>query len=456
MRTLSEIATSRRLAGLRRRLEWLGPFSPFATIATFSPAARMLLADAEASIERVLHLVRLCVFLVASAVGLFGFGLMDPRLWAAWSVLIGGFLVFWIVVWRRLGRGQTSLGLGCGLILLDGFLIARGILLLSDPGGLYRSVMPDGYRMVLSAISRADVEAITPPMLVFLAMSGSFRLDPRLALFSTVVALAVYAYLRAVFPAPPNQALSVGVVVLASGALGANAARVIRYMTLKASQERVLQRYVPASLTEEILRSGEPEHAARVEEVTVLMSDIRGFTRLSESLEPEAAVRLLNDCFGVLVVPLTEEGAVLDKYLGDGILAFFEGAGHVERALRAGRGMLASLDAWNASRPVETPLRIGVAIHAGRALLGTIGAGSRRDYTLIGDVVNVTARLEELNKRFGSTMIVSADALGLAPGDAAADLSGPAVIDVRGRGAAVEVYYFPAESAPAVPARTRT
>jgi class 3 adenylate cyclase len=377
----------------------------------------MLLADAEASIERVLHLVRLCVFLVASAFGLFGFGLMDPRLWAAWSVLIGGFLVLWIVVWRRLGRGQTSLGLGCGLILLDGFLIARGVLLLSTRAACTDRV-PDAYRMVLSVISRADVEAITPPMLVFLAMSGSFRLDPRLAVFSTVVALAVYAYLRAVFPAPPNQAFSVGVVVLASGALGANAARVIRYMTLKASQERVLRRYVPASLTEEILRSGEPEHAARVEEVTVLMSDIRGFTRLSESLGPEAAVRLLNDCFGVLVAPLAEEGAVLDKYLGDGILSFFEGAGHGERALRAGRAMLASLDAWNASRPEETRLRIGVAIHAGRTLLGTIGAGSRRDYTLIGDVVNVTARLEELNKRFGSTMIVSADALRLAPGDA--------------------------------------
>ena len=91
--------------------------------------------------------------------------------------------------------------------------------------------------------------------------------------------------------------------------------------------------------------------------------------------------------------PLADHGAVLDKYLGDGLLTFFEGPRHAERALLAGREMLAALAEFNRSHTNRPPLRVGIAIHTGTTLLGTVGAGARRDYTVIGDVVNVTARL---------------------------------------------------------------
>jgi class 3 adenylate cyclase len=445
MPRLDELAASPRLARWRRLAERLGPFSPFATIATFSPAARHLLAEAESDIERVLHIVRLGLVVVATAIGLFGFGLiaLPLRMWLVVNVFVVVLIALWVYVWRVLGRGQPSLRLRCLLILFDGYLISRGIILYADPAGLGRLLVPDAYQIASRLISRGDVEAVTPPMLVVLALTGAFRLDPRLAVFSTLVALAIYWYLRVVFPAPSTQTWVVALIIWFAGVLGANAARVIRYLTLKASQERVLEGYVPAALTQEILRSGDPTRAARSEEITVLMSDIRGFTRLSEGLTPAGAVELLNDCFGVLVIPLADEGAVLDKYIGDGLLAFFEGPDHAARALRAGRQMLASLAEFNASRPDRPPLRIGVAIHTGETLLGTVGAGTRRDYTVIGDVVNVTARLEELNKHFGSSLIVSAAALERAAAEpATADLSGPTNIELRGRAATVQVHYL--------------
>jgi class 3 adenylate cyclase len=430
-------------------IDRLGPLSPFATLETFSPAARMLLETAERDVERLLHLVRLVVVVVATVIGYFAFHLVDylPRLWLPTVAGVVGFAAFWIAVWRRLGRGHPSLGLRCGLIAFDGLMIARGILLFHDPGGLMARFDPELYRILAGGtITRADVEAVTPPMLVLLALTGGFRLDFRLAVFSTAIALLVFAHFRLVFPAPPQQTWVVVAVIWFAGALGANAARAFRWIALKASQERLLERYVPAALTQEILRSGNPDRAGRVEEITVLIADIRGFTRLSESLGPVAAVDLLNECFGVLVGPLGDQHAVIDKYVGDGLLAFFEGERHAERALRAARRMLMAMDAFNQGRSNDAPVRVGIAVHTGGGLLGTVGAGSRRDYTLIGDVVNVAARLEEMNKHFGSSLVVSDDTLRLAPADTGSGLIGPTTVEVRGRGSGVRIHWL---SAPA-------
>jgi adenylate cyclase len=192
-----------------------------------------------------------------------------------------------------------------------------------------------------------------------------------------------------------------------------------------------------------MLRSGDPERAGRLETISVLMADVRGFTARVERMRPSDAVDLLNACFDAIVAPLLRAGGVLDKYVGDGLLAFFEGPDHATRALVAARDMLAALDAFNATRDAADPLRIGIAIHAGETLVGSVGASGRRDYTVIGDVVNVTARLEELNKRLGSVLVVSEDALELAGGDGdRAGLAGPTRVDVRGRDAGVVVYHL--------------
>jgi class 3 adenylate cyclase len=140
---------------------------------------------------------------------------------------------------------------------------------------------------------------------------------------------------------PLQHALPIAAVIWFSGAVGANGARILRYMVWKASEETVLERYVPAGLTRELTRRGSVDGDGRQEELTVMIADIRGYARLAERLEPTQAVALLSDYFAVVAAPLAAEGAVLDKYLGDGILAFFEGADHAaprRRAERSARG----------------------------------------------------------------------------------------------------------------------
>ena len=178
------------------------------------------------------------------------------------------------------------------------------------------------------------------------------------------------------------------------------------------------------------------------------MADIRGFTRLSERLTPPAAVALLNNYFGVVVAPLAAEGAVLDGYVGDGLVAFFEGEDRTARALhalRAADGMRAALVRFNTTRG-DRPLRMGIAIHAGEVLVGTIGAPARREYTIIGDVVNVTDRLEKSNKEFDSVVVASAAALADVPDPAGLGFHGPQLVTVRGRDEPIAVYYLPRDA----------
>ena len=211
--------------------------------------------------------------------------------------------------------------------------------------------MPSGW---FARTFRADLLAVTPPLLVYLALSGALRLDPVAAAFSTATALVGLGALAAVEGQPAREALAVGAVILFAGGLGVGIAHVLRYVALKAREGEVLGRYVPETLTRELARSGEPERAGRQEEVTVLMADIRGFTRLSQHLRPADAVSLLNDYFDAVVGALLAEGAILDRYLGDGVLAHFEGDDRAGRALRAALAMRLSVDRLNtATRSVR-------------------------------------------------------------------------------------------------------
>ncbi len=173
--------------------------------------------------------------------------------------------------------------------------------------------------------------------------------------------------------------------------------------------------------------------------------DIRGYTRRVERLTPREAVAFLNDYFSVVVAPLAAEGAVLDKYIGDGVFAFLEGAEQQQRALRAARAILAAVATYNRSRSAATPVAIGIALHTGRALVGTIGAEQKREYTAIADAVNVATRIEELNKTFGSSVVVSEAVLQAVGAEEYAGFVGPVTTPIRGHEAPLAVRYLPAK-----------
>src|SRR5262249_26314848 len=173
------------------------------------------------------------------------------------------------------------------------------------------------------------------------------------------------------------------------------------------------------------------------------MADIRGFTLLSEYLTPDQAVTLLNAYFAAIVSPLIGEGAMLDRYLGDGILAHFEGEDRAARALRAARGVLRVLDVLNTTHPDRQPIAIGIALHAGTVLVGTIGAPARCEYTIVGDAVHVTERLGKGNREWEWVVVAPAQALAGVADPSRHGFVGPRLVTVRGRNEPIAVKPLP-------------
>ena len=185
--------------------------------------------------------------------------------------------------------------------------------------------------------------------------------------------------------------------------------------------------------------------------ITIMFADLRGFTRLAERLYPYDSVFLLNRYFEVMEQAIRRHDGVVDKFLGDGIMALFGASSAPERgsrdALLAAGTMLDALEGLNAEfhTSLPEPLRMGIGIHLGPAVLGRVGGGRARSLTALGDSVNIASRLESLNKEFGSVLVAS---------DAAVRASGltlPAAevreVSLRGRAEPLRVHVLQARPA---------
>ncbi len=176
-------------------------------------------------------------------------------------------------------------------------------------------------------------------------------------------------------------------------------------------------RYVHKDVVRELI-DGEDriELGGEEREITVLFSDIRGFTSMSEHVDPVELVAQLNEYFEAMVEVVAIEQGAVDKFLGDGMMAIFGAPvrhdDHAVRACRAATAMLDRLEDVNRDRAERglTPLRIGVGIHTGTAVVGNVGSPPFRvDFTAIGDTVNLAARIESMTKEL-DTPIVASDA----------------------------------------------
>jgi adenylate cyclase len=152
------------------------------------------------------------------------------------------------------------------------------------------------------------------------------------------------------------------------------------------------------------------------QEVTVLFADLRDFTARCADCTPQQTVSLLNRLLSGMVEVIEEQhGGMVNKFLGDGLMALF-GAGdarhdHAAKAFEAGRHVLRLLKQINVELADcgKAPLGMGVGIHSGRAVVGSIGSPRRLEYTAIGDTVNVASRIEGLTKRLGRPLLLTAD-----------------------------------------------
>jgi class 3 adenylate cyclase len=163
--------------------------------------------------------------------------------------------------------------------------------------------------------------------------------------------------------------------------------------------------YVPRRLVYRIIRDGNDDGLApRTRQVTVMFTDIVGFTTLSETLSAGEVAAILNDHFSLIAKCVEAEDGTIDKYIGDSVMAFWGAPSkqpdHAARALRAVRAIATAISAENARRRAvgERETRIRIGLHSGPALAGNIGAPGRINYTLVGDTVNAANRLEQLGK----------------------------------------------------------
>jgi len=265
-----------------------------------------------------------------------------------------------------------------------------------------------------------------PPMLyfVFIVLS-TLRLDFWLSLWTGTVAavqqlgLAWWLLPRAPVGDLPEDALIYyfgrSVMLMLAGIAAAIVARTLRQqfensVAATAARDKVTNlfgQHVSPLVVEQLLDTNLQSERRTV---CVLFLDIRGFTAMTRTRTADETVTLLNDFFAEMIEIVDHHNGFINKFLGDGFLALF-GAAIVDadaatKALAAGRDMLTAVDAWNATHPTRL-LKVGIGIHIGEAITGSIGSPRRKEYTAIGDTVNLAARLEQLTKETGARLLFS-------------------------------------------------
>lgn len=285
-------------------------------------------------------------------------------------------------------------------------------------GERFFATLPAGARIALFAA-----------VFALLALVG-VRLPP-----AGAVALVLVAALAAAFAAwrlflhdllLPIAHLHVGMLVVLGGLA---LLRLTHEQRERALVRSLFGRYVSKQVVASLLAAPElPALGGEARQITVLFSDIRNFTSISEKLSAREVVEMLNAYFERACAALVAEGASIDKFIGDAVMAEFGAplpqADHAARALRAAvalRDVAAGFRGWMAARFPDRGLpefAVGVGLHTGEAVIGNIGARARMEYTAIGDTVNLASRLEGKTKETGCTILAS-DAVLAAAGDCA-------------------------------------
>lgn len=260
--------------------------------------------------------------------------------------------------------------------------------------------------------------------LCLLTAAGVFHLPLRIGLAGTAVAILLLPFAAILL----LQGGGVMPWLSLAVAMTATAAVTVAYRFAVSDRDRRLiaklfSLYLPPLVVERMVAGGRmPELGGEEREVTVLFSDIAGFTAISEACDPATLVQGLNTYFSTMTDIIEAHGGFVDKYIGDAIVAVFgapvDEPRHAEQAMRAAMQMrdalLAEPDRFSLA---GLPLKTRIGLNTGRVLIGNIGSPRRFNYTAMGDAVNLASRLEGANKAYGTSILVSEETMHAA-GDA--------------------------------------
>ena len=240
-----------------------------------------------------------------------------------------------------------------------------------------------------------------------------------------------------------KEELGIFSVIAAEAAMSFDNARSHEELSQRIIERQALERFLSGAIVEKILANPDQIHlGGENQTATIMFTDIRGFTRMAEKMEPQQVVELLNEYFTEMTDLIFENGGTLDKYLGDGIMAVFgapitkpdDPARSVKTAIEMQRAMVRLNRDWEARG--QPALRAGVGVNTGAVTAGNIGSTKRMDYTVIGDAVNLASRL--CANAAGGQILVSESTFAQLGGSRPAKKLEP--IRVKGRDTPVEVY----------------
>ena len=299
-------------------------------------------------------------------------------------------------------------------------------------GALIETSMPT-VALALHINSMGSVAALgfVVPMTYFIfIILSTLRLDFWLSTFTGFVAAAELLAMAIFYYPDPGQEVNVfyhaarSLILLIGGVLAGAVGHQLRRqfeMSIKAATARdritnLFGQHVSPQVVDRLMAEG-TRTDSDIRRVAVMFVDLRSFTAGARTRSPQEVVDRLDGAFAILVDILDRHGGIVNKFLGDGFLALFgaplEAPDPAHRAVAAAREMLDANARVNEA--TSWPLRIGIGIHIGEVVAGSIGSPRRKEYTVIGDTVNFASRLEALNKDFNSQFLISAavhDALG--------------------------------------------
>ncbi|MGD1942295.1 MAG: adenylate/guanylate cyclase domain-containing protein [Leptolyngbyaceae cyanobacterium] len=336
-------------------------------------------------------------------------------------LVISSFLDVLVYFFPQTLIGQASVSSTIAVISVTACLIAGVFLgLLRHPDAWrwsnnLQTAIPvfDGVLLFLFITNIWQVLGETQPKIItniaafccLLAASGGIRIRRRASILTTGLALADFAYAAILFRLSVAVGLFALFTVLGTGLLGMLTAGIVRRQGKNEAGRLLMEQFLPETVVNTAFESPlrlleEPTRC----DVTIMVTDLRGFTRYSEKLDPLEVLSFLSQVQGFLSSTVEHHGGWVDKFMGDGMLAVFGAPrtldNHAEQAIATGKDILREIEHFS-------PLPIGIGLHSGTIVAGCLGVSGHLEFTVIGDTVNVASRLEAMTKKVDHALVFS-------------------------------------------------
>ncbi len=241
---------------------------------------------------------------------------------------------------------------------------------------------------------------------VYFYLLNLLRYSEKSTIFAIVVASLFFEGNRYLFQSNTTEDLyPIRVALFIIFFLGIAITKAQKDMIQEVGTKKMMERYLSTELVGQLdRREIEELREGKSKNLSILFCDIREFTSLTETLEPKTVVQFLNHFFTVMTEQIESQNGVIDKFIGDAVFASF---GLQNPELQSNHAILAAIRMQKAVSSLSIPIQIGIGIHSGEVILGSIGSERRSDYTSIGDTVNLASRIESLTKTYNCKILVS-------------------------------------------------